>query len=501
MSRLSSNILWNLAGQAILLALGLLAVRFVFRQLGADAFGLILFAQTASFVLMGMFDLGISSTIVREVAAHFETDRAYVAELLRTGTSIYWAAYLTLAAIVMATAPALANHWVNLRTIDAASATQLVRVLFLGALLTLPRSLYASLFRGLQAMGVNNVIESSALAIQQLGMIVILALGGGVFSVGVWFSASYLLSVLAYLVVAARVVPASALAPGYSATAVRRNLTFSLHMMSTSSLGMLLGQIDKVLVSKLMPIGALGTYGFAATLVAGVARVTSSIVLAAFPSFSDLFHRVDHAALLAQYRKVHALVTFGTAPLFAALTFAGLPLLTYVFNGSTARMLMVPLVVLCLASYLNATLSAPYILSLAVGRPQIAARQNFLALFLIVPVAVSLTLWLGLVGAAASWLVYQLFGYAYGLPRICRECLQLPVRAWYGNILRHFGLIAGTYGVGFALAHNASTGVLAVAYVAASIAYLAAGLKLVGADLRPAMRDFAPEWAGRAKAA
>ncbi|TME51945.1 MAG: hypothetical protein E6I60_10115 [Chloroflexi bacterium] len=501
MSRLSSNILWNLAGQAVLLAVGLLAVRFVFRQLGADAFGLILFAQTASFVLMGVFDLGISSTIVREVAAHFETDRPYLTELLRTGTSIYWGAYLLLAATVMVAAPALTNHWVNLQTIDAASATQLVRLLFLGALLTLPRSLYASLFRGRQAMGVNNVIESSALAIQQLGIIVILALGGGVFSVGAWFSASYLLSVLAYVVVAARVVPARALAPGYSATAVRRNLRFSLHMVATSSLGMLFGQSDKVLVSKLMPIGTLGTYGFAATLVAGVARVTSSIVLAAFPSFAGLFQRGDHAALLVQYRKVHALVTFGTAPLFAALTFAGLPVLTYVFNGATARMLMAPLVVLCIGSYLNATLSTPYILSLAVGRPQIAARQNFLALFVVLPVGVALTVWLGLVGAAASWLVYHLFACTYSPPRICRECLHLPVRTWYGHILKQLGLIAATYGIGFAFVHDASTGVQAVAYVAASIAYVGAGLKLVRAELRPVTGESAPQRTGRAEAA
>jgi O-antigen/teichoic acid export membrane protein len=501
MSRLSRNILWNLAGQAVLLGLGLLAVRVVFRQLGADAFGLILFAQTASFVLIGMLDLGISSTIVREVAAHLETERAYVLELLRTGTSIYWAAYLLLAATVVLTAPALVNHWVHLGTMDAASATQVVRILLLGALLTLPRSLYASLFRGRQAMGVNNVIESGALAVQQLGIIVILARGGGVFSVAAWFSGSYLLSVLAYVVMASRVVPASALMPGYSATAVRRNLRFSLHMVSTSSLGMLLGQTDKLLVSKLMPIGALGTYGFAATLVAAVARVTSSIVLAAFPSFSDLFQRLDHAALLAQYRKVHALVTFGTAPLFAALAFAGLPMLTYVFNASTARLLMAPLVVLCLGSYLNATLSAPYILSLAVGRPQIAARQNFLALFAVLPVAVVLTVWLGLVGAAGSWVVYQLFAYAYGLPRICRECLHLPVRTWYRHILKLLGLIAGTYGISFALVHDAPAGVLAVAYAAASIAYVAVGLKAVGDDLRPVMSEFVGERTARVEAA
>lgn len=488
MSRLSRNILWNLVGQAALLGLGVLAVRFVFRQLGADAVGLILFAQTASYVLMGVFDLGIAATNVREVAAHFSTDRGYVFDLLRTGALIYWGAYVGLCLALQLVAPLLVTHWANLKSIDPGSATQLVRLLGVGALLTLPRSLYASLFRGLQAMGVNNLIETGALAVQQLGIILILARGGGVFAVAVWFSASYLLSVIAYVLMSARLVPWRALLPVYSARVVRRNLTFSLNMMSSSALAMVHGQTDKVIISKLLPISALGTYGFAATLAAGVARATSSIALAAFPSFSDLFHRTDHATLMAQYRKVHGLVIYATAPLFAALTFAGQALLTYAFGDSIGRQLATPLAVLCVGWYANATLTAPYILSVAVGRPSIAARQNFLAIFVVVPAAIVLVLNLGLVGAAMSWIVYHLFAYWYGLPRICRECLEVPLRSWWAQMLRPMALIVVTYGIAYVLARQSSTGILAAAFVLSSIVYGIAGFALAGPELRAAVR-------------
>src|SRR2546429_5088302 len=75
-------------------------------------------------------------------------------------------------------APALMLHWVNLKSIDPQTATRVMQILACGALLALPRSLYGSLFRGLQQMGVNNVIEVGALAIQQIGIIVILAFWG-----------------------------------------------------------------------------------------------------------------------------------------------------------------------------------------------------------------------------------------------------------------------------------------------------------------------------------
>ena len=46
MSRLSKNIFYNVTGQGLILALGFVAVRYVFRRLGGDALGLIYFAAT-----------------------------------------------------------------------------------------------------------------------------------------------------------------------------------------------------------------------------------------------------------------------------------------------------------------------------------------------------------------------------------------------------------------------------------------------------------------------
>jgi O-antigen/teichoic acid export membrane protein len=518
MSQLTRNILWNLGGQAVLLLLGLIAVRFVFKQLGADAFGLILFAQTAAVVLVAVFDLGISATITREVAGKLTAQRGYVTELLRTATFIYWFGYLVLAATVIAAAPAVMLHWVNLKTIEPATAARVTQILACGALLALPRSLYGSLFRGLQRMGFNNAIEAGALAIQQLGIIIILAFisphagssaqagrdmatGTPLLAVALWFGASYAISVVAYIVSARRYVPGPALLPGWNAAVLRRNAGYAGHMMSNSVLAMVHSQSDRLLLSKLMPIGALGTYGFAATLVAGVARVTASIMQAAFPAFSHLYAQLDHAGLMRQYRKVQALAVAMTPPMFAALVFAGMPVLTYVFDTAVARSLMTPLVLLSIGSYMNATLSTPYTLSVAVGRPQIAVRQNLLALFVVLPLAAFLVYRFGLVGAASSWVVYHLFAYVYGLPRICRECLREPVLSWYAPVARAFALIAGTYGVAFAIAARANTAILLSAYVLATLAYAAASYALAPRDLRESIRRAPADWRRRAEAA
>jgi O-antigen/teichoic acid export membrane protein len=487
MSTLRRNILYNVGGQGLLMLLGLIAVRLVFRQLGADAFGILLFAQSLGLVLASVLELGISSTTVREVAAHARDDSRYVWDLLRTASSIYWGAYLVLMIAAVLSAGWLATHWLTLQSLSAGDAARLIQILAIGVLLALPRSLYGSLFRGLQRMKVTNAVEVGALTLQLLGTIGILALHGDAVAVAWCLTAGYAASVVAYLILARQAgLPARALVPGFEPAIVRRNLRFAGQMMSISALGTVHGQMDKLLVSKLMPVGALAMYGFAATMVGGILRLVSSIVQAAFPAFTELARQHDDATLLRRYHRVHALITFGAAPLFAAVVFGAGPVLRYVFNDTIAQALMLPTVLLCVGSYMNASVSALYIVSLAVGRPDIAARQNLLALIVVPPVAAVSVLRFGLAGAGASWVFYHLFAYAYGVPRMCRECLGLSPRLWLVGVARIMAVTVTVYGPAYwiAVALGAGVLVLAVCFALASLAYVGAGYVLLGREWR-----------------
>jgi len=481
MARLSRNIAWNLAGQVVLMVLALLAVRLVFRRLGADVVGLILFTQTVNLVLVSVLELGIVAITVKEVAAHFARDREYVGRVLRTAALFYWGGYLLLAGALLLIAPFAVRHWINLTTLDPDVATELMRILGLGSLLLLPRSLYASLFRGLQRMAIVNVIEVGAIALQQLGILLIVLAGAGVRWIAAWIALSYLASLIAYIGAAALTVGWRALVPGYDATVARRNWRFSLHMVTISTLGMLHSQSDKLAVSKLMAVGVLGTYAFAATLVAAVGRVTLSVVQAAFPLFAELSERSSRETLLRQYRLLQSFVVYGTAPLFGAMAFAALPTLTFVFNRSVATSLLFPVVLLCLGFYMNGTLSLPYYLTLATGKPEIPARQNLLALPIVLPVVIASVAAFGLVGAAFSWVFYHLFAYAYTVPRICREVLGSQAWSWYAPVGRTAGLVTASYGLAalvIALLGGPSTPMLAIGYALATAVY-AVGAYLV----------------------
>ncbi len=487
MTRLTKNLIYNVTGQGLVLILSLIAVRFIFRRLGDDVFGIIFFNLVLTQLLASALELGISATIVREVAGRLDSEPGYVRRLIGSASTLYWGAGIVLVAMIWFAAPLLVEHWINLRTIDPGKAATLLRLMSATALVILPRGLYASIFRGRQLMQVNNSIDVVTALTQQAGILIALLVTGNVYIVAGWISMNALLSVTAYVIAAGRVVGLRALLPTFSMDVVRRNLGFTSHMMLISILSLVHIQAAQVIVSKLLPIGEFGFYGFASSTVYRATFVTGAAAQAAFPSFSNLHAAADRYGLLQQYRKLQDLVTFATLPLFTGICFAALPVYAYVFNQGVAQRLLLPTAFLAMGYWMNGTMTMPYMLSIAMGRPQIAARLNLYAIFVVLPVTAVLILVFGLPGAGFSWVFYHLFAYAYMVPRICRACLGQPPWAWYLQVLRVLGLGAVTYGLAWLVV--SATGaftlpVLVLAYLLGSAAFALGAYAMIGPDLR-----------------
>ncbi|MFI5283896.1 MAG: oligosaccharide flippase family protein [Candidatus Dormibacterales bacterium] len=487
MSRLYKNVLYNLMGQGIVLALGFVGVKFIFSRLGADAFGIIFFAQVLTGVLTTALELGVLSTTIREVSAHFESELDYVTQLIRTASVFYWGLGALLYVAVFFSAPFLVEHWINLKTIDTRTGTTMLRVLAITTLIMLPRALYSSIFQGRQRMELNNGIDVAASATQQVGIIAILALGGNVFAVVWWIAASAVMSTATYFSVAARLIGWRSLVPRYFSSVVRRNVRFTAHMSVLSVLNMVQLQFDKIVVSKLLPVASVGYYSFASTVVVRISFASAAIAQAALPSFSRLHQLGDPRPLLLQYRKLQDLISYGLVPVFAAATFGAMPLYTYLFSRATASVLLPPTALLCLGFFMGATINVPYTLSVAMGKPQIASRANVVALFVVLPITAALIYFFGLVGAGSSWVVYYLFLYGYMIPKICRQCLGISIWSWYTHVGRVLALALLTYGLLWLLVvvpHSYSTLSIAASYVIASILFMAGAFLLIGPDLR-----------------
>lgn len=450
MSRLTKNIIYNIAGQSFVLILGFISVKYIYSRLGGDTVGLVYFAVMANSTLCIILEFGICSTTVREVSAHYDKDPLYIQDFIRVFSSFYWLLYIIFAVIIYLCAPFLVENWLKFNHVDSTTAEHALRVLLISSLLALPKSYYASIIRGLQKMEINNIADAVTIGVQQLGIIIIIIQGGNLIHVAYWIATTQFLSLIAFIVACARFFPSlKTMIPGYSRNIISRNIQYTAQMSVISLTALAYLQVDKIILSKIIPIDTFGYYCFAYNIVAKGAIVTMAISHAVFPHISNLYATGDINVLENQYHKLQDILCLFIVPLFAAISFASFPIFSYLFNEGIARTLILPTTLLCFGFYMTGTFTIPNNIAFAVGKPNIVARQNLVAIFIVIPITfLCIRMW-GMVGASLSTIVYGLFCYIYGIPRICVECIGVSAKKWYIHILRIYCLIGLTYGMAY----------------------------------------------------
>lgn len=488
MSKITKNIIYNFFGQGIILILGFVAVKYIFKQLGDEALGIIYFALMMSSILTTILELGIGSSTVREVSCHLRDDPEYIHQFIRTASFFYWSVYILFSLIIYFIAPFIVEHWVHIKNIDARTTVLILRIVGIAAFTSLPRVLYASIFRGLERMEFNNAIDVITNILQQLGIVLIIFFGGGILPVVSWLAVSFLLGIIFYIFILSNYFfPLKTFIPQYFHFVVKRNLNFASKMTLLSILSIIQTQTDKLLISKLLPISFIGYYSIIYTGLGRTAIIADSVSQAAFPSFSSSFKKNNHLDLTSQYWKLQDFISLLTIPIFALMPFIAIPLFSYIFNAEIAQKLFLPFVFLSMGFYMHSTVIIPYFFSLAVGKPEISSKMNLLALFIVVPVTVLLIFLFGLTGAALSWIFYHLFVYLYGIRRICRECLDISPKEWYTHIIKIIFLsviIYGTIWLGLRLFNIKSIISLVFYYFIASIIFAFGAYKLMRKELK-----------------
>lgn len=448
MNRLSRNIFYNLLGRSILLLLSLVSVKIIFKQLGADVLGIIYFTAMMNSILTSVSQMGISATIVREVAAHYKSDPNYIRNFLRTISLLYWLMYLTLGVAIYFFAPTIVENWINLKSVDQQTGIYMLRVLGIASVIALPKSLYICIFRGIQRMEFDNGIEVVTTGLQQFGIVIILSFGGRLNQVIHFYAFIYYIRILIYLVFSTKFFPIATFIPGFSIIAIKRNLNFGSKMFISSIISTIYLNADRIIISKFLPISTLGYYSVAKRMILKVNLITQAISQAAYPNLSYRYRRGNRDLLMSKYKKLQDSMCFGIVPVYAFIPFAFYPVFSYVLNAEIARTFLLPVILLCVAGFMQTTGLIPHSMNLASGNAEIPMRTNFYVLIINLPITILLTYYFGILGAAISIISSRIVAYCYGVPMTCKKSLKISTWEWYWHVLKIFILSALTYGVG-----------------------------------------------------
>lgn len=432
---LQKNIIFNMIGQVTVSVLGFLSFKYIYSLLGDDALGLIYFSLMLSTALTSALDMGLSRTIIREVSAHHGCSPHYVKKLTQTFSLFYSLAYGLMAFFFVLFLPTIVDSWIKLSIMNKELASKVLYIIGVTSLLMIPKAFFSSICIGMQRMDINNSIEIFITALQQLGMVLLLIEGSDVIVVAYWLASTNIFRIILYAVIVSRLLSIKHLLPRFSAEVLTRVKVYTTKMMWISLLLVVHKQLDKVLISKFLPIGILGVYSFTYTSISKTTLITGSVAQAVFPVFSELEAKKEHKKLINNYFTLQNLIVFGTVPIFALATFFTIPLFTFLLDAQKAKMLQLPILLLVISFYLNATLRILSTYVSATGRPEYIIKSNVLALFCVTPLTVLLIGKLGILGATISWIAYYIIGALYLVPLVYRREFDRSPFVWLKPIL------------------------------------------------------------------
>ncbi|HEY2178125.1 MAG TPA: oligosaccharide flippase family protein [Caulobacteraceae bacterium] len=404
---------WNLAAglansissAVIVLAVTPLYLKFV----GIEAYGLIGFFVLLQ-SLFGLLDMGLAPTINREVArGSIAKDQGEVRDLLHTVALIYWGLAAVTAAAMVWAAPFIGAHWLNASDLPPAMVAQAVMLMALIVAVRFPIGLYGGVLLGAQHMVAASLIEVTMIAAANIGAVVVLAwVSPTIQAFFVWQASVAVIYVVTIRAVAWRTLGRSEAVrgPRFDGAALRRIWRFAGAMAVTALLGTFFLQSDKLVLSRIVSLAALGQY-----TLAGVAA--RSLYLFMTPAFSAIYPRLSALHAEGDNAQVKILYKSGTrllmAIIFPAAGFIGLfatDIMTLWTGNAGLAAAVTPLVRLLLfGTALNGAMHLPYALQLACGKSSLAMWISLILVVAFAPLVIVLALSYGAVGAAAAWAI------------------------------------------------------------------------------------------------
>ena len=494
MSVLKRNILFNLVGQTFVILLGFVSFKFIYQDLGEDALGIIYFSLMFSGLITSSLDLGLTKTTTREVAGHYQ-DSEYIKRLTQTFFLFYWLAYMGVISLFVLLLPIIVEGWINLSTMKSELAQYVLLILGITSLLAIPKMLMASILVGLQRMDINNTIEVFGAVVQQLGMVFLLMNGYGIKIIVYWISFINILKFLSYTTFIVKLLSLEAILPKYSREVVERVKAYTGKMMLVSSLLVIHKQFDKVVVSKLLPIGTMGIYSFAYTSISKTSLITGAVAQAVFPSFSESVRRGELTQSLKRYFTLQDLLVFGTIPIFAFAALFAPHIFRFLLDDAKAAVLQIPVLLLCLYFYLNAVMRLVRTYIFAKGKPESAIRADVISLVTVTPLTVILVYYWGISGAALSSVLYYVVMAATIIPSVYLCEFNQPPIKWFKSVVTAMVLGGLVYGpVGYFVYSSSFDIILYLLslYLFATLVYGLLAVNMVGSGLQKIIINYLP---------
>lgn len=411
MSVIKKNIAASFAGNIWQVLIGIAFIPVYIRLIGIESYGLIGFFV----MLQGVFsilDMGLSATLTRELArlSVLPDKNQEMRNLVRTLEVIYWFLAVLSGIIIVLAAPFMANHWLNASELSAQTIEQAIRLMGFAMALQWPAAFYSGGLTGLQRQLTLNSINVGISTLRSVGALLVLYfIAPTVQAFFYWQIIASLANTTLLAFFLWRYLPQTRSKATFEKTLLRSVWRFAAGLSGIAILSTIFTQLDKFILSKLLPLETFAYYTVAAVVAMNLIRLVSPVFTAIYPRFTQLVELDDQVALTVLYHKASQLISVLILPVALVIAvFSYELLLLWTQSQVTAEATHLILSILICGTAVFGLLHVPYALQLANGWTKLSLYTNTMAILFYIPMLVFMTYRFGPIGGAISWLVLNL---------------------------------------------------------------------------------------------
>jgi O-antigen/teichoic acid export membrane protein len=416
----------GMAGTALIF---FVALGWYARELDAFEFACVGLFLTLSAIVLAL-DGGAAQGVNRELAMHSATEHGQTRLQVCFLQLLKYCLLLTtgIAIVLFLLLPWMATHWLRIPMHQLNTLHAIAPLMALACAIQVPLAFHTQAMQGLSLHVLCNTLNVIFLALRFFGAgALILVIPND--HLEIFFAWHLAISTIHLFMMHLNLL--SKLPHGQEETSDPelwpRVIPFLRDMTALSIVTMIITQIDKVIISRLVPFDQYGYYVMIASLASVLVRVAQPLFALSYPRMTQAVARNDAKQLTEIYRQSFKWLLACLVTVLLFFFFFASPLISwYSQKPDLMQTLALPLQLLALGYAANALMHIPFALTLAHGWARFALIQNIIAAIALIPIIWTGILVWGIPGAALGWCIVNLAYLLISMPIIERHCLAIP---------------------------------------------------------------------------
>ncbi|MDP4299856.1 lipopolysaccharide biosynthesis protein [Leptothrix discophora] len=415
MADFKRNLVASYLSQIYVAIVGIVIVPFYIRYMGTEAYGLVGFYAMLQ-AWFQLLDMGLSPTLSRQTArlSGGAITALELRRLLRVLEGIFYGVALLGTVAIGLGADWIATRWLQAQSLPLEQVTLSVELMACIVGLRWVAGLYRGAIGGFeQQVWLGRLNASTATA----RFVVVLAIFEWLGTTPAHFFGWQLMVALMETTLLCRKTymllprqPPDSPPVGWHWVAMRDVVRFSMSIAFTSAVWVGVTQIDKLVLSKFLPLAEYGHFTLAVLVASGVTILSNPLSMALLPRLSRIHAEGDESRLLKLYRQATQGMVLIAMPVSATIGFGSQHLIySWTGNHSIAQSAAPITTLYAIGNGLLSISAFPYYLQYAKGNIRLHLIGNVFFAAILLPTIVLASRYSGGIGAAWSWAGSNLF--------------------------------------------------------------------------------------------